>query len=87
MNSINYNLNYTVFVYISDIGVPGLCVSKITKETPFYGYRAAKSVNEEKIARNVKRRGDEYFNIGDLVTYDEEGHVYFYDRIGDTFRY
>ncbi|XP_072051448.1 long-chain fatty acid transport protein 2-like [Amphiura filiformis] len=66
---------------------PGVFLCKITKDTPFNGYKASKEVNEKKIARNVKQVGDEYFNIGDLITYDNDGYLYFYDRAGDTFRW
>ena len=40
--------------------------------------------NSAKIIRNVFKKGDAYFNSGDLFTVD---FVYFADRIGDTFRY
>ena len=61
-------------------------VSKITKIAPFSGYVAGRSTNEKKIIRNVRVMGDEYFNTGDLMVIDENGYVFFKDRIGDTFR-
>lgn len=33
------------------------------------------------------RPGDAYWSSGDLLRYDEDGYLYFIDRIGDTFRW
>ena len=52
---------------------------------PFHGY-----VNQEetskKIGDDILEKGNSYFLSGDLLVKDEYGYVYFYDRIGDTFR-
>ncbi|KAK9532970.1 hypothetical protein VZT92_010327 [Zoarces viviparus] len=32
-------------------------------------------------------KGDAYFNTGDLMAEDQEGFIYFRDRVGDTFRW
>ncbi len=77
---------FNSFVVMSITGEPGVCLYKITNDTPFCGYKGARDQTEKKITRNVKRNGDEYFNIGDLITYDDDGYLYFYDRAGDTFR-
>ena len=42
---------------------------------------------EKKIVRDVFRRGDAYFNTGDLVYSQGFGHIAFADRLGDTFRW
>ena len=42
---------------------------------------------EKKILKDVFKRGDKYFRSGDLMKRDTAGHVYFVDRIGDTFRW
>jgi fatty-acyl-CoA synthase len=52
----------------------------------FEGYAAA-AENENKILRDVFRRGDAWFRTGDLMRQDERGYFYFVDRIGDTFRW
>ncbi len=39
------------------------------------------------ILRDVCKKGDTYFNTGDLLVTDSEYFLYFSDRIGDTFRY
>ncbi|KAG7333581.1 hypothetical protein KOW79_003716 [Hemibagrus wyckioides] len=70
-----------------DTGETGLLVAKITKVAPFSGYANNKQQTEKKKLRNVFKSGDVYFNTGDLMKFDEQGFVYFQDRIGDTFRW
>ena len=60
---------------------------QIKKNTEFDGYAGKKENTEKKILRSVFKKGDAYFNSGDLIYADEEHYVYFSDRIGDTFRY
>jgi fatty-acyl-CoA synthase len=52
----------------------------------FEGY-TSKEATEEKILRDVFKKGDAYFRTGDLLRRDEKGYFYFIDRIGDTFRW
>jgi fatty-acyl-CoA synthase len=52
----------------------------------YRGYTDA-AATEEKLLRNVFRKGDQYFRSGDLLRKDEDGFFYFVDRIGDTFRW
>lgn len=68
-------------------GEPGLLVSKITAQTPFFGYVGDLKLTESKRLHNVLEKGDMYFNTGDMLVTDEEGFVYFHDRVGDTFRW
>ncbi|KFP24861.1 Very long-chain acyl-CoA synthetase, partial [Colius striatus] len=68
-------------------GETGLLVTKITKNTPFHGYAGDNQKTEKKILRNVLVRGDSYFNSGDLLMMDQQGFIYFQDRVGDTFRW
>ncbi|XP_004715808.1 bile acyl-CoA synthetase [Echinops telfairi] len=68
-------------------GEAGLLVSRVTKHTPFLGYRGPREHTERKLIRNVKRTGDVYFNSGDVLAMDHEGFLYFRDRLGDTFRW
>ncbi|XP_076444340.1 long-chain fatty acid transport protein 6-like isoform X3 [Babylonia areolata] len=49
-------------------------------------YRASREANESKLVRNAFTAGDVYFSYGDILYLDEEYFIYFYDRIGDTFR-
>ncbi|XP_074090802.1 long-chain fatty acid transport protein 2 [Macrotis lagotis] len=68
-------------------GEVGLLVCKITQLTPFSGYAGGKAQTEKKKLRDVFKKGDLYFNSGDLLLIDHENFIYFHDRIGDTFRW
>lgn len=67
-------------------GETGLLVAKIEAKAPFYGYAKNKQQTEKKKLNNVFVNGDSYFNSGDLLRIDNEGFIYFQDRIGDTYR-
>ena len=73
-------------------GEPGLLLGKITRATQFEGY-TSKAETEKKILRNAFRKGDAWFNTGDLMKTVDVGfalglpHYQFVDRIGDTFRW
>lgn len=68
-------------------GEPGLLVCKITQLTPFSGYAGGMSQTEKKKLTDVFKKGDLYFNTGDLLMIDHENFIYFHDRVGDTFRW
>uniref|UniRef100_A0A669B8R2 long-chain-fatty-acid--CoA ligase n=1 Tax=Oreochromis niloticus TaxID=8128 RepID=A0A669B8R2_ORENI len=68
-------------------GETGLLVAKIGKRTPFSGYAKDKQQTDKKKLRDVFEKGDMYFNSGDLLKIDDEGFIFFQDRIGDTFRW
>lgn len=53
----------------------------------FQGYYRNQKATENKIMRDVLRKGDAYFRSGDLMRWDKEGRWYFSDRLGDTFRW
>jgi citronellyl-CoA synthetase len=73
-------------------GQPGLLLGKITPLTAFEGY-TNKEATERKILHNAFRRGDSWFNTGDLMKTVDVGfamgmqHYQFVDRVGDTFRW
>ncbi|XP_060636669.2 long-chain fatty acid transport protein 2-like [Anolis sagrei] len=69
------------------IGETGLMVTKITENAPFEGYAGDVQKTEKKMLRDVLKKGDCYFNSGDLLMQDHEGFIYFQDRVGDTFRW
>jgi acyl-CoA synthetase (AMP-forming)/AMP-acid ligase II len=52
----------------------------------FAGYTDV-TATRRKLVRDVLKRGDCWFRTGDLLRTDDEGFVYFVDRMGDTFRY
>lgn len=69
-------------------GEPGILIGKIGQKSAineFGGYADKKETNK-KIISNAFKKGDLYFNSGDIMVYDELGYFYFKDRTGDTFR-
>jgi acyl-CoA synthetase (AMP-forming)/AMP-acid ligase II len=68
------------------VGETGLLITKVTPKSPFDGYTDAKA-GESKLLRDGFRRGDCWFNTGDLVLNQGFRHIQFVDRLGDTFRW
>ncbi|XP_062947780.1 long-chain fatty acid transport protein 2 isoform X2 [Cynocephalus volans] len=68
-------------------GEVGLLICRITQFTPFTGYAGGKTQTEKKKMRDVFKKGDLYYNSGDLLVIDHENFIYFHDRVGDTFRW
>ncbi|XP_068459887.1 hsFATP2a_ACSVL_like domain-containing protein [Clinocottus analis] len=69
------------------VGETGLLVGRVTKRSPFVGYAGNQQQTEKKRLRDVMKKGDLYFNSGDLLRFDDMKFVYFQDRVGDTFRW
>lgn len=67
-------------------GGVGLLVTEVTERTPFDGY-TDKKASDAKLFRNVFKKGDCWFNSGDLVRDQGWRHIQFVDRVGDTFRW
>jgi len=67
-------------------GEKGILLVHINPLYSFDGYVDAKAT-QSKVVTDVFRRGDRYFNSGDLLTAQPDGWVSFVDRIGDTFRW
>ncbi len=67
-------------------GGTGLLITEVTDKAPFEGYTDARAT-EAKLLRDVFKRGDVWFNTGDLVRDQGFRHIQFVDRIGDTFRW
>ena len=71
---------------------PGLLLGKITAQTAFEGYTNSEAT-ENKILRDAFKKGDAWFNTGDLMRTIDVGfalglnHYQFVDRVGDTFRW
>jgi acyl-CoA synthetase (AMP-forming)/AMP-acid ligase II len=74
------------FLIEAGVGEPGILLGRIGRLHAFEGYRDEQAT-EQKIIRNAFRPGDAYFNTGDLLRLDLLRHLYFVDRIGDTFRW
>ncbi|MEJ1286878.1 hypothetical protein NN561_017892 [Cricetulus griseus] len=67
-------------------GEPGLLISRVHTKNPFFGYAGSYKHTKSKLLFDVFKKGDVYFNTGDLMVQDHENFLYFWDRIGDTFR-
>lgn len=68
------------------VGESGLLLGEINDLYPFDGY-TEKEKSEKVILRNVLKKGDAFFNTGDLVHRMGFNHTQFVDRLGDTFRW
>ncbi len=67
-------------------GGTGLLIAEISERAPFDGYTDQKS-SEAKVLLDVFKKGDRWFNTGDLVRDQGYRHIQFVDRVGDTFRW
>lgn len=67
-------------------GESGLLITEVSDKRPFDGY-TDKSESEKKLLRDVFKKGDIWFNTGDLVRDQGFKHIQFVDRVGDTFRW
>lgn len=79
-------LNKKGFMIKVDKGESGLLIGEITKSAPFDGYTDPEK-NKATILEGVFKKGDRYFNTGDLVRDLGFRHAQFVDRLGDTFRW
>eukprot|EP01137_Pigoraptor_chileana_P035167 Opistho-2@28795 len=79
----------------TSVGEPGELVGRIGTSSlrKYDGYVGQASgvdgvaKESSKIARDVAWKGDVYFRTGDILWQDEEGYLFFADRVGDTFRW
>ncbi len=67
-------------------GGTGLLIAEISERAPFDGYTDQKS-SDAKVLHDVFKKGDRWFNTGDLVRDQGYRHIQFVDRVGDTFRW
>ncbi len=67
-------------------GEPGLLISPVNRLSPFDGY-TDKRATEKKLVRDAFRKGDVWFNTGDVMSPQGMRHAAFADRLGDTFRW
>ncbi len=74
------------FMQRVDVGESGLCLFECKGLTQFRGY-TNKKATEAKLFHNVFKKGDIWFNTGDLLRDLGCDHAQFVDRLGDTFRW
>lgn len=75
------------FCVEAECGEPGLMISEIKRDFMYDGYKGNDTLSDKKMLRDVFRKGDKFFNTGDLMVTDSEYFLSFSDRIGDTFRW
>ncbi|KAK5073675.1 hypothetical protein LTS08_002227 [Lithohypha guttulata] len=59
----------------------------VPNKQAFGGYWRNPSATEKRFATNVFKEGDLYYRCGDALRRSPDGHWYFMDRLGDTFRW
>lgn len=67
-------------------GETGLLLAEISEKDPLDGY-TEKNKNESIIIKGVFKKGDRWFNTGDLMRDVGYKHAQFVDRLGDTYRW
>jgi acyl-CoA synthetase (AMP-forming)/AMP-acid ligase II len=67
-------------------GEPGVLLGRIEPRAEYIGYQD-KAASETKVVRNAFAPGDAWFNTGDLLRLGAFRHMYFVDRLGDTYRW
>lgn len=78
------------FIIKCKSGEPGEVLHKVErelKEASFRGYYNNSSSTEKRWMQNVLSPGDLWFRSGDVMREDDDGRVYFVDRLGDTYRW
>lgn len=53
----------------------------------FQGYYNNTEATNKKIIRDVRAKGDAWFRSGDAMRWEDDGLLFFSDRLGDTFRW
>lgn len=67
--------------------VGGEILVAVPERAAFGGYWRNPSATEKKFATDVFKKGDLYYRTGDALRRTTDGHWYFLDRLGDTFRW
>ncbi|EJM21658.1 acyl-CoA synthetase (AMP-forming)/AMP-acid ligase II [Pseudomonas sp. GM21] len=67
-------------------GAQGLLLARIDDKAPLDGYTDPQKTAKV-VLHDVFKKGDRYFNTGDLLRNIGFGHAQFVDRLGDTYRW
>lgn len=65
----------------------GEMLVKVPNREVFGGYWRNPEATNKRFATDVFERGDLYYRSGDALRRSDDGHWYFMDRLGDTFRW
>ncbi|WP_166264163.1 long-chain-acyl-CoA synthetase [Marinobacter caseinilyticus] len=69
-----------------DQGQPGLLIGEINEKWAFEGY-TQEDATEKSTLHSAFKKGDAWFNTGDVLKQIGCGHLQFVDRMGDTYRW
>jgi fatty-acyl-CoA synthase len=67
-------------------GQKGIFLGHINPIFAFDGY-VDKAATQKKVLTDAFKKGDAYFNTGDILILHDDGWVSFADRVGDTYRW
>ncbi|KAG6018653.1 Isopenicillin N epimerase component 1, partial [Claviceps citrina] len=65
----------------------GEILVKLPSRAAWAGYYGSDEMTRRKLLENVFEKGDLFFRTGDALRRDADGHWYFLDRLGDTYRW
>ena len=82
--SKRYFVDKRGFCIQAGINDPGELVTHMHKNLAVKCYSDTEA-SKRKVMTNVFSKGDKYFRSGDIFRMDEEGFLYFCDRMGDAF--
>lgn len=77
----------TGFCRKAKTGEAGEAIGRIRDRALLTEYLGNDKATEEKLLRDVFKKGDLFQRMGDLLIRDRDGWIRFADRIGDTFRW
>src|SRR6185436_4871756 len=82
-----YRDTRTGFCVKALVGEPGEAIGRVRSMDLYHDYLDNPKANQEKLIRNVFKKGDLFQRTGDLLMRNKDGWVQFVDRTGDTFRW
>lgn len=65
----------------------GEMLVKLPSKNAWEGYFRSEAATAKKLLENVFEKGDIYYRTGDALRRDDNGHWFFLDRLGDTYRW
>ncbi|KAG5970585.1 Isopenicillin N epimerase component 1, partial [Claviceps digitariae] len=65
----------------------GEVLVRLPSREAWAGYYGADEATKSKLMENVFEKGDLFYRTGDALRRDANGHWYFMDRLGDTYRW
>ncbi|EKD21170.1 uncharacterized protein L3040_000791 [Drepanopeziza brunnea f. sp. 'multigermtubi'] len=77
----------TGFCVRSKLGEPGEAIGRVKNRATLTEYLNNAGATNEKLLRDVFKKGDMWQKMGDLIIHEETGWLRFHDRMGDTFRW